>query len=245
MSDIDTRNGVTFYKLEWDTEFFGVKCAKAILHKPLTLDVWTELKLLFKEYQFISIENQNSDPINAQLIGKDTPAFLADINIQFVKYLEEKDEQHLFNNITLHHSLKRNDKIVEMADFQFSKFTADIELANRGGERVYSQWLINSFDKPNKYFALSKDENEEINGFLLYSYSDDACVIELIAVSQRVPKSGVGTSLFNTVEHSAIKNGSKIIKVGTQVRNLGAVNFYHKVGCRQVGCHQIYHLWNL
>lgn len=45
-----------FYELKWDTEFFGVNCAKAILHKPLTLDEFNELKDSLKNYQFVSIE---------------------------------------------------------------------------------------------------------------------------------------------------------------------------------------------
>ncbi|MFJ5717796.1 GNAT family N-acetyltransferase [Neobacillus sp. NPDC093127] len=234
---------VTFYDLKWDTEFFGVASAKAILHKPLILKEWDELKSSFKEYQFISIENHNSEPVNAQMIGKDTHAFLADVNIQFIKKIEEHFD--VPKNITVHEALKRKNQVIELANFQFSKFTEDPELANRGGDQVYRQWLINSFEKPNKYFALSKDENGDINGFLLHSYSENACVIELIAVSKYAAKGGIGTSLFKVVENEARQRGFSEIRVGTQERNMGAINFYHKVGCKQVGCHQIYHLWNL
>ena len=41
---INIENTVTFYELKWDTEFFGVTSAKAILHKPLSLNEWDELK---------------------------------------------------------------------------------------------------------------------------------------------------------------------------------------------------------
>ncbi|MFJ7729662.1 GNAT family N-acetyltransferase [Neobacillus sp. NPDC097160] len=234
-------NKITFYELDWDTEFFGVTSAKAILHKPLSLNEWDELKSRFKEYQFISIENRNSEPVNAQMIGKDTHAFLADVNIQFIK--EIKEHNNVQKNITVYQSLKENNQIIEIADFQFSKFTEDPELSDRGGEQVYRQWLINSFEKPNKYFALSKDENGDINGFLLHSFFDNACVIELIAVSRGAAKGGIGTNLFKTVENAALQGGCKKIRVGTQARNMSAINFYHKVGCKQVGCHQVYHLW--
>lgn len=240
MKNID--NIVTFNKLNWDTDFFGVTSAKAILHRPLTLNDWDELKTRFNGYQFISIINQNSEPINAQLIGKDTSAYLSDVNIQFEKKIVGLNEMP--NNVTFYQALNRNDQIIEIADFQFSKFTEDPELAKRGGEQVYHQWLINAFEKQNKFFALSKDENSDINGFLLFSFSDDKCVIELIAVSQKETKGGIGTSLFKAVEYTAHHQGIKEIRVGTQVRNMGAVNFYHKVGCKQVGCHQVYHLWN-
>lgn len=243
MTEKNIENAVTFYDLKWDTEFFGVTSAKAVLHKPLRLNEWDGLKNRLKEYQFISIENRNSEPINSHMIGKNTSAFLADVNIQFVKKLEFTDEMPI--NITVHQALENNDQVIELADFEFSKFTEDIELAKRGGDKVYRQWLLNSFGKPNKFYALSKDKNGAINGFILYSYSDNTCVIELIAVSQTVTKSGVGTSLFKAVEYEAHQRSINEIKVGTQVRNMGAINFYHKVGCKQVDCHQVYHLWNL
>ncbi|GAE46935.1 GNAT family N-acetyltransferase [Mesobacillus boroniphilus] len=185
-------NVVTFNELNWDTDFFGVTSAKATLHKPLSLNEWLELNTRFKDYQFISIMNMNSEPINAQLIGKGTTAFLVDVNIQFEKKLIGLDEKP--ENVTIHQALEKNDQVIEIADFQFSKFTEDPGLAKRGGDQVYQQWLINSFGKNDKFFALSKDEIGDINGFLLFSYADNACVIELIAVSQKETKGGIGTS---------------------------------------------------
>lgn len=235
-------NAVTFSELKWDTDFFGVSSAKAILHRSLTLVEWYELKTRFKDYQFISIMNKDSEPINTQLIGKKTSAFLADVNIQFNKRVVGLNE--IPKNVSIYQALERNDQIIEIADFQFSKFAEDPELAKRGGDQVYQQWLINSFGKTDKFYALSKDELGDINGFSLFSYSDNACVIELIAVSQKETKGGIGTSLFKAVEYGAHQTGVEKINVGTQMRNLGAINFYQKIGCKQVGCHQVYHLWN-
>lgn len=237
-------DAITFYNLEWDTNFFGVISAKAILNKPLTLTEWKELRDRFQLYEFISIENRDSEPINANIIGQETSAFLADVNIQFVKKLKGPYDK-MPKNITIHQGLKRKDRVLEIVDFQFSKFTADAQFAIRGGDQVYHQWIINSFEKKNKYFLLSHDENGIINGFLLHSYTDSACVIELLAVSKAITNGGVGTRLFKALEYAAYQNGFKEIKVGTQMRNIGAINFYHKVGCKQVGCHQVYHLWNL
>lgn len=236
------KDAVTFNELKWDTDFFGVSSSKSILHRPLTLHEWDELKTRFKEYQFISIMNKNSEPINAQLIGKETSAFLADVNIQFEKKLLALDEKP--ENVTIHKALKKIDEIIDLAEFQYSKFTEDPELAKRDGGKVYRQWLSNAFERQDKFFALSKNINEEINGFLLFSYAENACVIELIAVSQKETQGGIGSSLFKSVEYEAYQKGFNKIKVGTQARNLGAINFYHKAGCKQVGCHQVYHLWN-
>lgn len=235
-------SAVSFDELKWDTEFFGVSSSKVTLNKSLTLLEWEELKVKFKKYQFISIVNKGSEPINAQLIGKDTSAFLVDVNIQFEKKIVSSNEMP--TNIIIQHTLKKNNQILEIADFQFSKFTEDPQLADRGGDQIYQQWLINSFEQPNKFYALSMNKTGNINGFILFSYSDNVCLIELIAVSQKETKGGIGTSMFKAVEHEAYRRGYSEVRVGTQVRNLKAINFYHKVGCKQVECHQVYHLWN-
>jgi dTDP-4-amino-4,6-dideoxy-D-galactose acyltransferase len=234
-------NAVTLNELKWDTDYFGVASAKAILHRPLTLNEWDNLKTRFRDYQFISIVNQNSEPVNAQLIGKDTPAFLADVNIQFEKKVFGINEMP--ENVTIHQSLERNKQILEIANFQFSKFTEDSELAKRGGDYVYRYWLINAFGKQDKNFALCKNNKGDINGFLLFSYSGNKCVIELIAVSKNETRGGIGTSLIKAVEYVALKNGLNQITVGTQVRNINAINFYHKIAYKQIGVHQVYHLW--
>lgn len=242
--EVDTLNkSYSFYELPWDTDFFGVNCAKAVIHKPLILDEWNELKSNFNKYQFVSIENSNSEPINAQFIGKNTTAFLADVNVQFKKKLESIYEVPM--NISIHRELEKNERIIEIAEFHFSKFTEDPELAKRGGQHVYQQWLINAFEKTGKYFALSKDENGIIDGFLLYSYFDTACVVELIAVARNSIQGGIGTKLFKATELEALNHGCVEVKVGTQMRNMVAINFYQKLGCKQVGCNQVYHLWNL
>ncbi|MCG8540742.1 MAG: GNAT family N-acetyltransferase [Clostridia bacterium] len=234
---------VTFYDLQWDTDYFGILCAKAILHKPLDMNQWKKVKERFANYQFVSIENKNSEPTNAWLIGRDTKAFLVDVNIQFKKELENNYD--IPETVKIYQGMKLNEKILDMADFKISKFTEDLELVKRGGKDVYRHWLINSFDREDKHFAVSRDSDGEINGFLLHSYLDNICIVELITVSSGKTSGGVGTELFKAIEYMACEYSCEEIKVGTQIRNLLAINFYHKVGCKQVGCHQVYHLWDL
>jgi dTDP-4-amino-4,6-dideoxy-D-galactose acyltransferase len=243
MKHKNIESAISFSELQWDTEFFGVSCAKAILHKPVTRLEWKGLLEEFRNYQFISIQNLNSEPANALLIGKDTTAFLADVNIQFIKKIDAPPIMP--ESIRIYQAMERNEQIFNMADFPFSKFTEDPELAKRGGAEVYRQWLINSFEKQDKFYAVAEGENGKIEGYLLHSYSDRACTIELIAVLSNKAKGGIGTNLVEAIEHSAYQRGCCEIRVGTQVRNVGAINFYHKVGYKQVGCHQVYHLWNL
>lgn len=233
---------VTFEELEWDTNFFGVTCSKVVLKKPLSMSEWQELKRRFIKYQFVSIENCNSEPWNSQLIGYETSAFLADVNVQFQK--TNKTYREKPHNTEQYQAMKKNEKVLQLAEFKYSKFVEDSRLRERGGNKVYQQWILNSFEKPDKYFALSKDDNNQINGFVLYSFQETTCVIELIAAEQNHGNRGIGTRLFQSIEHEVYRRGFENIRVGTQIRNIEAINFYHKMGCRQIGCHQIYHLWN-
>lgn len=243
MKDENIESSVTFRNLQWDTEFFGVTCAKAILHKPVTRIEWDSLRERFGDYQFISIENRNSEPANALLIGKETTAFLADVNIQFKKKIDAASTMP--EGIKIYQAMEQDEQIVEMTEFPFSKFTEDPELVKRGGAGVYRRWLINSFGKPDKFYAVCKGADGTIKGYLLHSYLDSTCTLELMAVSGNVTKGGIGTSLYRAVEYTAYQRGCDELKVGTQVRNMRAINFHKKCGCKQVGCHQVYHLWNV
>lgn len=242
MADMNIRNPYSFNELKWDSNFFKVKCAKAILYGPLLKHEWDELKSNFNSYEFISIENRNSEPVNSQFIGKETPAFLIDVNVQFSKKPELVKKP---GNVTIWNYMERYEQIIEMAEFPYSKFIEDNEFYKRNGNQVYKQWVINSFNKPDKYFAVSRNERGEINGFLLYSFIGCICTIELMATAKDSMGKGIGTSLFKMVEYEAKYRGCDEIRVGTMIRNIGAINFYHKMGCKQVGCHQIYHLWNI
>jgi len=111
------------------------------------------------------------------------------------------------------------------------------------GARRYG-WFDAYVGKPDKLFAVSRCDGE-VNGLLLHSYSGDSCTVELLAVSPKATRRGIGSALFRAVEYDAFCRGAKEIRVGTQVRNIPALNLYSKLGCKVVGCHQIYHMWNL
>lgn len=232
----------TFNKLDWDTNYFKVPCSKITLHKSLELSDWKKAIDKIKEFTFISIINKHSNPKNAQFLGEMTSAFVVDTNIQFSKKLKSLVPKP--QNITIINNMEKNEILIEIADFPYSKFIDDPELEKRGGQKVYAEWVLNSFRNPQKFFALSRNHDNEVNGFLLYSLNKNVCLIELISVSKNETNSGIGRTLFQAVEHEMFLNNIKEIQVGTQSRNLAAINFYNKVGCKQIGCHQIYHLWN-
>ncbi|MHA6481489.1 GNAT family N-acetyltransferase [Paenibacillus sp. strain BS8-2] len=242
MSSDNKETGVSFYNLRWDSDYFGVSCAKAILYKSVSISEWKELKNRFLDYTFVSIENRNSDDQNKKLLEVQSSIFLADTNVQFSKHIINKSGLDV-DGITSHKSLGYNQSILDMSDFKYSKFIKDLELKRRGGALVYRQWLINAFDRPDKFFILSRDEEYNINGYLLYSFVESIFTIELIAVSMNAQNQGIGKKMLIALENNALKRGVKEIRVGTQLENIQAINFYKKVGFNQVSKNETYHLW--
>jgi len=244
----------TLRTLDWDTEFFGVSCAKAVLAEPLPDEAWVELLRGMSAYAFVSIDNRDSDPDNTRRIGTGTKAFLADVNVQFEKILTPDrvslsrwiaPDSEPVPSIRICEAMERDERILGMSVFAKSKFITDPELRKRGGENLHREWLSNSFGKPDKFFAVARDESGAAIGYLLHSYSDRICTIELISVDGTVRHAGVGSKLYRAVEREAFRRGCDTIHVGTQIRNIEAVNFYYKSGFKLVGCHSIFHLWNL
>lgn len=233
----------SFRELDWDTKFFGVSCAKAVLGAPLEDSHWADLLQRMTCYAFVSIENRDSEPSNARRIGTDTKAFLADVNVQFEKKLLSEGEA--VPSVQIVAAMERDERILAMSIFEKSKFIADPELNKRGGEQLHREWLRNSFGKPDKFFAVARDESNNTVGYLLHSYEERLCTIELISIDATARQSGIGSALFHAVEREAFRRGCDTLHVGTQIRNIGAVNFYNKCGCKLIGCHSVYHLWNL
>lgn len=233
----------TLTPMQWDTDFFGLSCAKAVLARPLSREDWNELKSRLEKFQLAYLENQNSEPWNARLIGLETSAYLVDINVQFSKRVSGTHAPA--DNIQISHPMPYEERLLDLAEFKWSRFTDDPGLLSRGGDQVYRQWLINAFNNEDKHWAMSLDQTGAIMGYLLHSYAGSDCRLELLAISPDQAGRGVGGSLVKAVEVAAHGRGMEAIRVGTQLRNLNAINLYHRLGFKQVTSHQIYHLWNI
>ena len=223
--------------LEWDTNFFGIKCGKAVFDRTLTDSEWAEFLNEQKEYDFVSIVNTGCNVENAVKISSQTTAFIADTNIQLSKPAEDVP---MPEGVTVEEALSYNEDFIKLTVFEHSKFYHDKKLFARGGGKVYEQWLKNSFDKKGKFFACAGNL-----GYCLFSFDNDACVIELIRVSDKARGQGIGKKLLKATEHFAYTKGAKKVSVGTQLTNTGALNFYISGGQKILRADATYHLWNI
>ncbi len=94
-----------------------------------------------------------------------------------------------------------------------------------GGVRldVYLTGVMSDFSRA-RLQQLIKDNQVTVNGKVAnYSLKSEKC--------------GIGTNLFKATESVAKQCSFKEIIVGTQIRNINAINFYHKYGFKQISFH--------
>lgn len=173
--------------LDWDTNFFGVKSAKLNLNHTINEIEIEEIKdkIQTEGYEFITVNNQNNDDKNNFILQKLDNIFLADVNIQFLKKIDNKKICQEDKKIKIQNNLKYEQQLLGIAkeNFIYSRFYNDKNLKNN--KNVYVEWTKNAFEKSNKYFC-TYETNKEILGYLLFSIENDNLIIELIAIRNNV-----------------------------------------------------------
>lgn len=232
-------------RLQWDTDYFGIESARVDLYGIASQDEQNTLIQFCRDYEFVTIFNQGNLSENNRWIGERTQAFLADMNIQFIKSLEN-DPGHSDAPFTVVDKLSRNDKIIQIASeaFEYSRFFNDPKLPPKQAGNIYKHWTECAFGQEGKYFVIG-DRDNGAEGYILFSLDGDACIIELIAVSPQYQGRRVGQSMLRAMESFVFERGLKRIKVGTQVCNTSAIRFYSKMGYCFSGCNSLYHLWKI
>lgn len=229
--------------LQWDTEYFSIKTARVNLYDIVDKQEQEEIIRFCKDYDFVTISNIGNKTENNYWIGYNTSAFLADINIQFIKVLMYKPES-LNDKVYVGNYFPRNEQILDIArrSFKYSRFFNDPKLPLEKARNIYVYWTECAFEKDDKYFVVYKN-GDDVLGYILFSLIDDYCVIELIAVDEKYQGRNVGKLLVKAMEMFVFNKEIKKIKVGTQINNISAVQFYTKMDFKYSSCISIYHLW--
>lgn len=233
------------WQLQWDTDYFRINSARINLLGPVDEKAQNEIISFCNGYEFVTISNNGNVQENNEWIGERTNAFLADMNIQFIKALVDKPDYQNEKSYVVN-SLSRNEQIVEIArkSFNYSRFFNDPKLPQEQAKNIYLHWTECAFGQENKYFVILEREGD-IAGYILFSMSGDSSVIELIAVDEKYQGQRVGKSLIHTMESFVIDQGIKKMKVGTQVNNISAAQFYNAMGFKYISCGSMFHLWRI
>lgn len=244
------QNKYEYKKLEWDTNYFGVKSARITLKDKINRNEWIKIRDLILRNEFIVIDNVNNDPINNFFISNLLGVFLTDINFQFTKDINKNNNvKYIENhNIIVKNYMKYNKEIVDISknSYRYSRFFNDPFLDKSKAENIYSHWVESSFLNENKYFLYYYDDSN-ILGYILFSIDIDnnKGIIELISVKENMKDRAIGTKMISYLENYLVNNfcSVNILQVGTQSNNTKAINFYIKNGFKVKELRSVYHYW--
>ena len=232
-------------KLTWDTEFFNINSARVILEKEIDKMDLKKIQLYIQEnnIKFATIQNNNNNEANNNILGTWENVYLADVNLKLMKKVEEKYRNYINDNIKISNNLPEDNNILNISNSSFihSRFLIDKKLKN--GNQVYGEWAKNSFNRKDKFFCYY-NTNNKIEGFIIFSVDNvnSSIIIELMAIEKEYRNKGIGTSLVKNLENYALKENISYIKVGTQLNNIEAQNFYIKNNFKHYQNNSIYHL---
>lgn len=233
------------YESPWDTDYFGVLSAKAILRGIAYELECARLLDFLNTYEFVTIINLANKQQNNYWLSKNTNNFFVDINVQFEKNLvkgciDSKEPAEVCE------AYSRDENMLRIASgaFKYSRFFNDPYLPSDKAKGIYVQWIENAFDKSGRFFSITK-KHGVITGFLLFSIDAELSIttIELIAVDEQYRGLRVGKALISGMEHFIKQRNIKKIKVGTQVDNTLALQFYTSCGFIYTSCNSVYHYW--
>lgn len=231
---------------EIDSKYFDTRTLKVVLKRGITNSQNVdELIRLMQRYEFVIIINKTNNALNNRWLGLKTKAFLTDVNMQFVKTVSagiKKNE----NDVTITDKMNFDHQLLRLAQisFKYSRFLNDPYLNSDKAKQIYKDIVINSFEKPNLFFATARTRGKTF-GFSLFSMDNitQTSTIKLIAIDPKYKGAGTGRLLMHSIESYLSRVGISSLRVGTQLDNIDAINFYHTYGFIQDECNSVYHFW--
>ncbi len=237
-------NGYELQELNWDTEFFGLRCARVRIFEDLDCIQFSRLVKGIQDYGFVTIDNVIGSGDNNRVLCSMQGNYLVDVPLTFSYALSSEDRNVSPLGIFVTNDLPADEKIEFIAKKSFlqGRFYKDPAIDHSAADDLYASWIRNAFLRKDKYFVL----DVERNGFILFSDIEQGhgLEIELIAVDDRVRKRGIAGKMITALKAYAVEKGYRYIKVVTQADNIGAVNLYAHHRFKLIKCEYTYHFWN-
>jgi len=235
---------------KWDSDIFNKKVGALNLETILTSGEINSLQKEVTKFDLVVIKDLTKNFGNSEIISNKLNGYIVDLNVQFSKNVSinsQESTENVDREKTL--SSKEKLKVIEIASkaFEYSRFYNDGNIEKETADKIFEKWVKNSFDNDTKRFILYKSD-EEVLGFLLLNINDfhEEITIELIAVDNNVVAKGIGKTLMNKFESSfsSKKYEKYLFRVGTQINNITAMNFYIKNNYKMSRESRTYHIWN-
>jgi dTDP-4-amino-4,6-dideoxy-D-galactose acyltransferase len=230
---------MTFKYLSWDSNFFKNKTGCLIVNASDTIEeVKDEVKnkIRVEEYDLLYIfcpEDYYIENVNYKLVDRKVVFSRELLNklssAHIIDYPKEEPDDDLLNLAYL--------------SGQYSRFKHDKNFPSQTFYKLYKNWLIGSLKGTLADRTFISTANNVLAGFATVKVDDGTGVIQLIAVSDQMQKSGIGRNLVNKVNNYLLDKGIYKLEVATQLQNLNACRFYESNGFKTKSITNIYHCW--
>jgi GNAT superfamily N-acetyltransferase len=251
MSSIHTRPETTVCELlDWDSTFFGCRIARFRPARCLAEDaaaIAAECKARDIACVYVLVDASDGDSIiNLQ----DMRARLTDTRITFSSAVPRTVESGVHRHsavpvraavITDIAPLMR----IASVSHRDTRFHADHRFASGRCDRLYEVWIENSCRGFADTVLVAEHESRTLAGYVTcHRNSDDGeGRIGLFAVSEHVQGRGVGSALLQGALDWFAAHDVSRMSVATQLRNLGAVQFYGRRGLLLTSAELWFHFW--
>ena len=252
-----------FERLKWDTEHFGINIGSIneiiawVGEYRKELAVKDEM-LRFIEYKcekdeiacvycrvdindFSSIHSLESNGF--RLIDVLT-TFRFDFrrNKIFQKLSYKKDS--LFNEITTRPwKEKELDELANIAgaSYIYDRFHSDSMFPKEKSDELHEKWIVNCCKGLTDEVLVAASDDKPL-GFITCKVKGAKGIIDMVGVSKKVQKRGLGAMLVNAAREW-FKDRVDIVEVGTQNRNIPAMKLYMNAGFMPVSSKLTFHRW--
>ena len=99
---------------------------------------------------------------------------------------------------------------------------------------LYDKWLSNSLSGQvaDHCFFVRSEEADQLAGFVAVKMEEKVAEATLVAVGKEFRGSGIGQCFLSNVLFELGEIGAEMCRVGTQITNRSALNFYNSLGFR-------------
>ncbi len=217
-------NDSIIQKLKWDTDFWGVSIYN--LQNINGFDIQTFL-------------NSNKSKLLIQALVSEKEINLIE-EIPDIRFSFCESKVNLINDVlSVKEIVESYFKKIEIFELEkikhvfFELYGKNTRYSIFGKEKInefYYTWVINSIagkmdDECYGYYI-----DDELAGFITFSYKDYGLSIGLVGVLPRFQKRGVAQNMLDFVNNMAFKKKLTRISVSTQGKNITAINAYLKNG---------------
>lgn len=223
--------------LEWDSAFFNKSCARVTINEKLTADEMKALLADCEKYEFVTIDNDCGEMYNCYLLGQLSKAFMTDCPVLLEKIIPPELTADISDVKIASPDEAQALAALANGSFGMSRFGNDPNIAPEKTDELYRNWVINSFNNPNKTVLTTKT----LGGYLTIKNNGH---LDLMSVDKNQRGNGIAFKFLSAAEDIYRKKGMQKFWVGTQNGNIPALRLYARFGFKVIKTTQIYHLYN-